>query len=67
LSCAQPVIAVPRRHLNVRHDDVGSMSADLANQVDRVAGCADHFKSAPFKHGHDARPNERFILADHDP
>jgi hypothetical protein len=41
--------------------------ADLANQVGRVVGFADHFKSGASEHGHDAGANERLILADHDP
>jgi hypothetical protein len=42
------------------------VSADLANQVGRVTGYADHFKAGLFEHRHDAGANERLILADHD-
>lgn len=64
---AQPVVAVRRRHLNIRDDDVGLVSVDLASEVDRVGGLAHHFKSRLFEHGHDAGADERLILADNDP
>jgi hypothetical protein len=67
-SCrAQPIVGVPRRHLNVRHDDVGLVCIDLTSQIARVAGHADYFKPGIFEHCHDARPNQRLVLADHDP
>jgi hypothetical protein len=64
---AQPIVGVPRRHLNIRHNDVGLVCIDLPDQVACVASHADYVKSGPLEHRHDARTNERLILADHDP
>lgn len=67
-SCrAQAIVGVPGRHLNIRHNHVGLVCVDLASQVARVAGHSDYLKSGIFEHRHDARANERLILADDDP
>ena len=42
---AQAVVGVGRRHLDVDDRDVGPVRPDLAAQVDRVAGLADHVEA----------------------